>query len=168
MLFFINDLLTIGCSLPMNLDIGVHLILQLHTSFWILWSSFRIPGGHQANYTWSGTWSFYVEDKGKGECPQILFKWKFIQFVFVFSITWVSWCLISFFTQWVPSLVSFISVSVSFFLKESMFYLPIILFGIYTSWIYLRYFQKRLEAGLKGDPSDEFSFSSFFPEFLRY
>jgi hypothetical protein len=73
-----------------------------------------------------------------------------------------------FFTQWIPSLVAFISVSVSFFLKESMFYLPIVLFGIYTSWIYLRYYQKRLEAGLKGDPSDEFSFSSFFPEFMRY
>uniref|UniRef100_A0A0A9FB40 Uncharacterized protein n=1 Tax=Arundo donax TaxID=35708 RepID=A0A0A9FB40_ARUDO len=35
------------------------------------------------------------------------------------------------------------------------------------SWIYLHYFQKRLEAGLKGDPSDEFSFSSFFPGFFR-
>jgi hypothetical protein len=41
------------------------------------------------------------------------------------------------------------------------------LFGIYMSWIYLRYFQKRHETGLKGDPIDEFSFSSFFPEFLR-
>ncbi|XP_003557876.1 rhomboid-like protein 19 [Brachypodium distachyon] len=69
--------------------------------------------------------------------------------------------------KWIPSLVAFISVSVSFFLKESMSYLPILLFGTCTSWIYLRYFQKRLEAGLKGDPSDEFSFSSFFPGFLR-
>jgi len=48
-----------------------------------------------------------------------------------------------------------------------MSYLPVLLFGIYMSWIYLRYFQKRLETGLKGDPSEEFSFSSFFPEFLR-
>ncbi|KAL5210688.1 hypothetical protein ABZP36_006311 [Zizania latifolia] len=69
--------------------------------------------------------------------------------------------------KWMPSLIAFISVSVSFFMKESVPYIPIILFGIYVSWIYLRYFQKRLEAGLKGDPSDEFSFSSFFPEFLR-
>ncbi|TKV96006.1 hypothetical protein SEVIR_9G401200v4 [Setaria viridis] len=69
--------------------------------------------------------------------------------------------------KWIPSIVAFISVAVSFFLKESMVYLPIILFGIYVSWIYLRYFQKRLEVGLKGDPSDEFSFSSFFPGFLR-
>uniref|UniRef100_A0A0D9VU75 Peptidase S54 rhomboid domain-containing protein n=1 Tax=Leersia perrieri TaxID=77586 RepID=A0A0D9VU75_9ORYZ len=69
--------------------------------------------------------------------------------------------------KWIPSLIAFILVSVSFFMKESMPYNPIILFGIYMSWIYLRYFQKRLVAGLKGDPSDEFSFSSFFPEFLR-
>uniref|UniRef100_A0A0D3FIN8 Peptidase S54 rhomboid domain-containing protein n=1 Tax=Oryza barthii TaxID=65489 RepID=A0A0D3FIN8_9ORYZ len=69
--------------------------------------------------------------------------------------------------KWIPSLVAFISVSLSFFMKDSVSYIPIILFGIYLSWIYLRYFQKRLEAGLKGDPSDEFSFSSFFPEFLR-
>ncbi|KAF8728730.1 hypothetical protein HU200_018006 [Digitaria exilis] len=69
--------------------------------------------------------------------------------------------------KWIPSIVAFVSVAVSLFLKESMAYLPIILFGIYVSWIYLRYFQRRLEVGLKGDPSDEFSFSSFFPGFLR-
>ena len=80
-------------------------------------------------------------------------SWQFIFFLFI---------------QWVPSMVAFVSVVVSFFLKESMAYLPTILFGIYVSWIYLRYFQKRLEVGLRGDPSDEFSFSSFFPGFLRY
>uniref|UniRef100_A0A0A9CXP0 Rhomboid-like protein 19 n=1 Tax=Arundo donax TaxID=35708 RepID=A0A0A9CXP0_ARUDO len=69
--------------------------------------------------------------------------------------------------KWFPSVLAFISVAVSFCLKESRSHLPIILFGIYMSWIYLRYFQMRLEAGLKGDPSDEFSFSSFFPGFLR-
>ncbi|KAL5680387.1 hypothetical protein ACJX0J_006772, partial [Zea mays] len=69
--------------------------------------------------------------------------------------------------KWIPSIVAFTSVVVSFFVKESISYLPIILFGIYMSWIYLRYFQRSLEVGLKGDPSDEFSFSSFFPVFLR-
>ncbi|GJN10824.1 hypothetical protein PR202_ga28953 [Eleusine coracana subsp. coracana] len=69
--------------------------------------------------------------------------------------------------KWIPSLVALISVAVSFFVKELVSYLPLLLFGIYMSWIYLRYFQKRLETGLKGDPSEEFSFSSFFPEFLR-
>ncbi|KAG2647229.1 rhomboid-like protein 19 [Panicum virgatum] len=69
--------------------------------------------------------------------------------------------------KWIPSLVALISIFVSFFVKDLMSYLPVLLFGIYMSWIYLRYFQKRLETGLKGDPSVEFSFSSFFPEFLR-
>lgn len=69
--------------------------------------------------------------------------------------------------KWIPSLVALISIFVSFFTKDMMSYLPVLLFGIYMSWIYLRYFQRRLETGLKGDPSEEFSFSSFFPEFLR-
>ncbi|KAE8792768.1 rhomboid-like protein 19 [Hordeum vulgare] len=69
--------------------------------------------------------------------------------------------------KWIPSLIALISVVVSFFMKDLVSYLPVILFGIYMSWIYLRYFQKRLETGLKGDPSEEFSFSSFFPAFLR-
>uniref|UniRef100_A0ACD5UKS7 Uncharacterized protein n=1 Tax=Avena sativa TaxID=4498 RepID=A0ACD5UKS7_AVESA len=69
--------------------------------------------------------------------------------------------------KWIPSLVALISVVVSFFVNDLVSYLPVILFGIYMSWVYLRYFQKRLETGLKGDPSEEFSFSSFFPAFLR-
>uniref|UniRef100_M8AWN0 Transmembrane protein 115 n=1 Tax=Aegilops tauschii TaxID=37682 RepID=M8AWN0_AEGTA len=69
--------------------------------------------------------------------------------------------------KWIPSLIALISVVVSFFMKDLVSYLPVILFGIYMSWIYLRYFQKRLETGLKGDPSEEFSFSSFFPAILR-
>ncbi|XP_072982498.1 rhomboid-like protein 19 [Typha latifolia] len=69
--------------------------------------------------------------------------------------------------KWLPSLVILFSVAISFFVTESMPYLPTILFGIYMSWIYLRYFQSKPETSLKGDPSDEFSFSSFFPEFLR-
>ena len=77
-------------------------------------------------------------------------------------------CLFFVPTQWIPSLTALISVVVSFFMKDLVSYLPVILFGIYMSWIYLRYFQKRLETGLKGDPSEEFSFSSFFPAILRY
>ncbi|KAG0474560.1 hypothetical protein HPP92_014246 [Vanilla planifolia] len=69
--------------------------------------------------------------------------------------------------KWLPSILAMISIAVSVFLPEFATYLPILLFGIYMSWLYLRYFQKRPETGIKGDPSDEFSFSSFFPEFLR-
>ncbi|OAY71599.1 Rhomboid-like protein 19 [Ananas comosus] len=67
----------------------------------------------------------------------------------------------------VPSLVILFTVAISFFVAESLSYLPTLLSGFYMSWIYLRYFQKYPETSLKGDPSDEFSFSSFFPEFLR-
>ncbi|CAD5175395.1 rhomboid-like protein 19 [Musa acuminata AAA Group] len=69
--------------------------------------------------------------------------------------------------KWMPTLVTLISIATSFFITDSVSYLPTLLFGIYMSWIYLRYFQKRPETSLKGDPSDDFSFSSFFPEFLR-
>ncbi|XP_008785299.1 rhomboid-like protein 19 isoform X1 [Phoenix dactylifera] len=68
--------------------------------------------------------------------------------------------------KWMPTIAALISVAISFFTTESVSFLPTILFGIYMSWIYLRYFQKKPETGLKGDPSDEFSFSRFFPEVL--
>eukprot|EP01129_Flabellula_baltica_P014054 TRINITY_DN6657_c0_g1_i1.p1 TRINITY_DN6657_c0_g1~~TRINITY_DN6657_c0_g1_i1.p1 ORF type:complete len:291 (-),score=40.28 TRINITY_DN6657_c0_g1_i1:9-881(-) len=46
------------------------------------------------------------------------------------------------------------------------FFAPIhALTGMLTSWIYLRWYQ--LNDGTRGDLSDEFSFASFFPEFLQ-
>ncbi|KAL0298672.1 UNVERIFIED_CONTAM: Rhomboid-like protein 19, partial [Sesamum radiatum] len=68
---------------------------------------------------------------------------------------------------WLPSLALLVSVVVSFFTTESASYLPTIIFGTYIGWIYLRYWQKKPETKLRGDPSDEFAFSTFFPEFLR-
>ncbi|XP_057452550.1 rhomboid-like protein 19 [Lotus japonicus] len=35
------------------------------------------------------------------------------------------------------------------------------------SWIYLRYWQRKPETKLKGDPNEDFAFSTFSPEFLR-
>lgn len=69
--------------------------------------------------------------------------------------------------KWLPTLLILISVAISFFVEKSASYVPTIIFGVHMSWIYLRYVQRRPETGLQGDPSDEFSFSSFFPEFLR-
>ncbi|BAS87920.1 Os04g0173300, partial [Oryza sativa Japonica Group] len=37
------------------------------------------------------------------------------------------------FTQLIPSVVAFISVSISLFMKDSLPYIPIILFGNYIS-----------------------------------
>ena len=70
--------------------------------------------------------------------------------------------------QWFPSLMLLIAIAISFFTAESAAYLPTLIFGTYMSWIYLRYFQRKPETKLRGDPSDDFAFSSFFPESLRY
>lgn len=40
---------------------------------------------------------------------------------------------------------------------------PLALFGSYAAWFYLRYFAYRSDSFLRGDPSAEFSFASFFP-----
>ncbi|XAR52378.1 hypothetical protein NMG60_11020419 [Bertholletia excelsa] len=69
--------------------------------------------------------------------------------------------------KWLPSIALLVSIMISFFTEESAAYLPTLIFGTYMSWIYLRYFQKKPETKLRGDPSDEFAFSTFFPEFLR-
>lgn len=69
--------------------------------------------------------------------------------------------------KWLPSLALVLSTAISFFTAESAIYLPTLIFGTYISWIYLRYWQKKQETKLRGDPSDEFAFSTFFPEPLR-
>lgn len=69
--------------------------------------------------------------------------------------------------KWLPSLALLVSVVVSFFTTDSATYLPTVIFGTYIGWIYLRYWQKKSETKLKGDPSDEFAFSTFFPDPLR-
>ncbi|XP_010253631.1 PREDICTED: rhomboid-like protein 19 [Nelumbo nucifera] len=69
--------------------------------------------------------------------------------------------------KWVPSLLLFLAIATSFFTENAASYLPTLIFGTYTSWIYLRYLQRKPETSLKGDPSEEFAFWTFFPEFLR-
>ncbi|XP_057485810.1 rhomboid-like protein 19 [Actinidia eriantha] len=69
--------------------------------------------------------------------------------------------------KWLPSLALLLAIVLSFFTPEPATYLPTLIFGTYMSWIYLRYLQKKPETKLRGDPSDEFAFSTFFPEFLR-
>ncbi|KAM7499152.1 hypothetical protein LguiA_023566 [Lonicera macranthoides] len=69
--------------------------------------------------------------------------------------------------KWLPSLTLLLSIAISFFVEDSGKYLPTLIFGTYVSWIYLRYWQTKQEMKLRGDPNDEFAFSTFFPEFLR-
>jgi hypothetical protein len=40
---------------------------------------------------------------------------------------------------------------------------PFAVFSCYTAWFYLRFFAYRSDSFLRGDPSPEFSFASFFP-----
>ncbi|XP_054805024.1 rhomboid-like protein 19 isoform X2 [Prosopis cineraria] len=69
--------------------------------------------------------------------------------------------------KWLPSIAILLSIALSFWILEAVSCLPTVIFGTYMSWIYLRYWQRRVETKLKGDPSDDFAFSTFFPEFLR-
>ncbi|KAK9158320.1 hypothetical protein Scep_004894 [Stephania cephalantha] len=69
--------------------------------------------------------------------------------------------------KWMPSLLLLPSIAVSFFVEGSASYLPTLIFGTYVGWIYLRYFQRKPETNIRGDPSDEFAFSSFFPQSMR-
>ncbi|KAK2366397.1 rhomboid protein [Trifolium repens] len=69
--------------------------------------------------------------------------------------------------KWLPSITLLLSVAISFLTIEATAYLPTIVSGAYISWIYLRYWQMKPETKLRGDPSEDFAFSTFFPEFFR-
>lgn len=69
--------------------------------------------------------------------------------------------------KWLPSLALLVCAALSFFAVDSSSYLPTSVFGTYIGWVYLRYWQRNPETKLKGDPSDEFAFSTFFPQLLR-
>lgn len=60
----------------------------------------------------------------------------------------------------VLSIIAFISGHV---LK----YIPFVLYGTYCAWFYLRYFHSMPDSGLRGDPSEQFDFASFFPDRLQ-
>jgi hypothetical protein len=69
--------------------------------------------------------------------------------------------------QWLPSIALLCCIAMSFWIIEATTYLPTVIFGTYMSWIYLRYWQRKPETKHKGDPSEDFAFSTFFPELLR-
>ncbi|KAL5990685.1 Rhomboid-like protein 19 [Asimina triloba] len=69
--------------------------------------------------------------------------------------------------KWVPSLIVLVAIGTSFLTEDSASYLPTLILGTYMSWIYLRYFQQKPETNLRGDPSDDFAFSTFFPDSVR-
>ena len=68
--------------------------------------------------------------------------------------------------QFVPTLVLLLVTPICVLLHQATEYLPFIYVGTYAGWLYLRYFQQQPETTHKGDPSDDFKFSSFFPAFM--
>ncbi len=48
----------------------------------------------------------------------------------------------------------------------SLSYSLLALNGMFVSWVYLRFYQKR-DAGGRGDLSETFAFATFFPEFMQ-
>lgn len=70
--------------------------------------------------------------------------------------------------QWMPFFVVCFSSIMAFIVPDSINFLPTLVSGMYVSWLYLRYFQRNPLTGLKGDPSDDFSFPSLFPAAMRY
>jgi hypothetical protein len=67
-----------------------------------------------------------------------------------------------------PFFVVCFSSIMAFIVPDSINFLPTLVSGMYVSWLYLRYFQRNPLTGLKGDPSDDFSFPSLFPAAMRY
>lgn len=69
--------------------------------------------------------------------------------------------------QWLPSMFVLSALIASIILNEPMHFVPFIVFGTYGAWLYLRYLQRKPEAGFKGDASSEFALTTFFPGFLQ-
>ncbi|KAK4761740.1 hypothetical protein SAY87_029624 [Trapa incisa] len=69
--------------------------------------------------------------------------------------------------RWFPSIMLLLAIAASFFIPEPAAYTPILVFGTYMGWIYLRFIQRMPETQFRGDTSDDFSLASFFPEFFR-
>ena len=46
--------------------------------------------------------------------------------------------------------------------------LPLVLWGIFYGWLYLRFFKVDPDSLVVGDPRDDFSFASLFPSPLQY
>ncbi|KAK9829700.1 hypothetical protein WJX72_007428 [[Myrmecia] bisecta] len=66
-----------------------------------------------------------------------------------------------------PALFLLSAAGASVMLKQVINTVPFVVFGTYVAWLYLRFFQIKPETSLKGDPSNEFRFATFFPEFLQ-
>ncbi|KAI5064110.1 hypothetical protein GOP47_0020780 [Adiantum capillus-veneris] len=69
--------------------------------------------------------------------------------------------------KWVPSIFVLFTTLLGALAADAMSFLPFVIFGTYSSWLYLRFYQRHTDSNHKGDLSGEFSFATFFPEILR-
>lgn len=69
--------------------------------------------------------------------------------------------------KWVPSVFVLFTTVLGAVAVDAMAFLPFVVFGTYSSWVYLRFYQRHADSNHKGDLSGEFSFVTFFPEFSR-
>ncbi|KAH7444372.1 hypothetical protein KP509_02G076100 [Ceratopteris richardii] len=69
--------------------------------------------------------------------------------------------------KWVPSIFVLFTTLLGVLAVNAMSFLPFVIFGTYSSWIYLRFYQRHADSSHKGDLSGEFAFVTFFPELLR-
>lgn len=67
--------------------------------------------------------------------------------------------------QYVPSIIFLVVVGICVALNL-YYHLAFYVFGTYNAWFYLRFFQQQPDSQAYGDASDDFKFSSFFPEFM--
>ncbi|GFR48527.1 hypothetical protein Agub_g10422 [Astrephomene gubernaculifera] len=67
--------------------------------------------------------------------------------------------------KYLPLLFVTATVGLAAGLKQYM-EVPFLLLGTYNAWVYLRYFQLQPDAQSRGDSSDDFKFSGFFPPLL--
>lgn len=65
-----------------------------------------------------------------------------------------------------PGLYLLITTPIGF-LSRPLEVLPFVFYGAYTTWFYLRFLQYNNETKLRGDPSQDFSFASFFPTTMQ-
>lgn len=63
-------------------------------------------------------------------------------------------------------LMSAIFIAIDCFFNQGWIRIQLVFYGLFISWIYLRFFC--VQDGIRGDRSESFSFASFFPGFVQY
>ena len=155
--------------------------MQCHTTFWFPRLPCWLSCGSAAAVT--KPWAphvLFLENKGKGILIATLLPvlglqiYYTIVMVYFFSSNLTSLlmlssliCLFFLLLQWMPFFVVCFSSIMAFIVPDSINFLPTLVSGMYVSWLYLRYFQRNPLTGLRGDPSDDFSFPSLFPAAMR-